>query len=213
MIKAISFNLDCKECDFMKNEGAVTTAKTKTEETNKPEALTTTSKTLDEGKADGFKPMLVKAEKMFERLADITRETAHKAYEIFQRRGGEFGRELDDWFRAESEVLLPVKVEITETDDQINVRAAVPGFKPEDIEVSVKDNILILSGETESSEKREDENMVFSEFRSNKFCRQLTLSSEVDEEKVAANLKEGVLQLTLPKVPAKEATNVPVNAT
>lgn len=194
----------------MNNEGAATTAKTTKDE---EKALTTTTKTAGESKAEGFKPMLVKAEKMFERLADITKETAHKAFEIFQRRGGEFGRELDDWFRAESEVLLPVKIEITETDDRINVRAAVPGFKPEDIEVSVKDNILILSGETKSSEKRKEENMVFSEFRSNKFCRQLALTSEVDEEKVKANLKDGVLQLTLPKVPAKEATQIPVNAT
>jgi HSP20 family protein len=210
MIEAISFNLDFKEYNFMNNEGAATSAKATNDE---EKALTTTTKTADEGKAEGFKPMLVKAEKMFERLAEITKETAHKAFEIFQRRGGEFGRELDDWFSAESEVLLPVKVEVTETDKQINVRAAVPGFKPEDIEVTVKDNILILSGETESREKREDENTVFSEFRSNKFCRQLTLSSEVDEDKVAANLKDGVLQLTLPKVPAKEATQVPVNAT
>jgi HSP20 family protein len=194
----------------MKNEGAATTAKTTIDEPNDQIALT---KTTEEGKAEGFKPMLVKAEKMFDRLADITRETAHKAFEIFQRRGGEFGRELDDWFRAESEILLPVKVEVTETDDRINVRAAVPGFKPDEIEVSVKDNILILSGETESRDKREDENTVFTEFRSNKFCRQLTLSSEVNEDKVKANLKDGVLQLTLPKLPAKEPKQVPVNAT
>lgn len=190
----------------MKNEGAATPAKTKTEEAN---ALTTTT---DEGNDVGFKPILVEAEKMFERLAEITRETGHRAFEFFQRRGGEFGRELDDWFRAESEVLLPIKVEVTETDDQINVRVAIPGFKPKDIEVSVKENILILSGETESSKKREDENMVFSEFRSNKFCRQIRLSSDVDADKVAANLKDGVLQLTLPKLPVREAKQVPVNA-
>jgi HSP20 family protein len=189
----------------MKNEGAATTAKTTTEETN---ALTTTPKE----ESNGFKPILVEAEKMFERLGEITRETAHKAFEFFQRRGGELGHEIDDWFRAESEILLPVKVEVSETDDKINVRAAVPGFKPDEIAVSVKDNVLILSGETEMSEKREDENTVFSEFRSNKFCRQLRLSSEVDEEKVKANLKDGVLKLTLPKLPAKEPKQVPVNA-
>lgn len=194
----------------MTKEGAAKVAETKNDEQN---ALTTTSETVEKSKTEKFKPMLVKAEEMFERLADITKETANKAYEIFQRRGGEFGRELDDWFHAESEVLLPVKVEVTETEDRINVRAAVPGFKPEDIEVSVKDNILILTGETESREKREEENTVFSEFRSNKFCRQLTLPSEIDEDKVTANLKNGVLQLTMPKVPDREATQVPVNAT
>lgn len=193
----------------MTNEGAANAAETKNVDQN---ALITTSKTELEGKAEGSKPVLVKAEEMFERLADITKETAHKAYEIFQRRGGEFGREVDDWFHAESEVLLPVKVEITETDDMISVRAAVPGFKPEEVEVSVKDNMLILSGETKSSEKREDENMVFSEFRSNKFCRQLTLPAEVDGDKVEANLKDGVLKLKLPKLPAKEAKQVSVNA-
>ena len=197
----------------MNNEGATRTAKTKTDKKHGQNAMIATSENRDEVKTDGFKPMLVKAENMFERLADITKETARRAYEIFQRRGGEFGRELDDWFRAESEVLLPVKVEVTETGDQINIRAAVPGFGPEDIEVSVKDDVLILSGETESHKKSEDENTVFSEFRSNKFCRQLTLSSDVDEDKVTAKLKDGVLKLTLPKVPEKEAKQVPVNAT
>jgi HSP20 family protein len=196
----------------MKNQAAKQ-AQTAVDMPNEQTALAKTPETAAaENKSDGFKPILVEAEKMFERLADLTRETAHKAYEFFQRRGGEFGRELDDWFRAESEVLLPVTVEVTETHDQINVRAAVPGFKPEEIEVSVKDNILILSGETERREKREEENTVFSEWRSNKFCRKLSLLSEVDAENVTANLKDGVLELTLPKMLAREATQVPVNA-
>jgi len=196
----------------MKNEGAATTAKTTEETTNKPEAVTTAEKTSVEKKADGFKPVLVEAEKMFERLADFAKEIGQKAFEFFERRGGEFGKELDDWFRAESEVLLPVTAEITETNDRINVRAAVPGFKPGEIEVSVKDNLLILSGETESRENREDENTVFSEWRSNKFCRQFLLSSEVDAEKVEATLKDGVLLLTLPKLPAREPQKIAVTA-
>lgn len=164
-------------------------------------------------KASGeFTPIFVEAEKMFERIANLTRETTGKAYEFFQKRGNEFGRESEDWFRAESEILRSVPVEITETKDAINVRAAVPGFKPEEIEVSLQENLLILSGETESEEKITDENTIYSEWRSNKFCRQLTLSSEIDAEKVTANLKDGVLQLTLPKIPVREATQVPVNA-
>lgn len=190
----------------MKNEGAATTAQTKNENTGKQAALTTTSKT------DGFKPILVEAEEMFERLAGFTKETAQKAFEFFKQRSGEFGTEIDDWFRAESEVLMPVRAEITETADKINVRAAVPGFKPEEIRVSVEGKLLILSGETESKEKRADENTIFSEWRSNRFCRQFMLSSEVDEEKVEATLKDGVLQLTLPKIPPHEAKQIPVNA-
>ncbi len=193
----------------MTNEGATKKAETKTTDHN---ALTTTSNSELEAKHKDSSPVLVKAEEMLERLAEITKETAHKAYEIFQRRGGEFGRELDDWFHAESEVLLPVKVEVTETDDLINVRAAVAGFKPEEVKVSVKDNLLVLTGENKSSEKREDENMIFSEFRSNKFCRRIKLPGDVDGDKVEANLNDGVLQLKLPKLPPKEAKQIPVNA-
>ncbi len=197
----------------MNNDGATKSAKEIMDVPAEDTALATTSKREFEKKGEGFKPILVEAEKMFERLGNFTKETAQKAFEYFQRRGGAIGNEIEDWIRAESEILLPVSVKVTETPEMINVLAAVPGFKPEDIEVSVKDNILIISGETELSEKREDENTVFSEFRSNKFCRKLSLPGEVEENKVTANLKDGVLKLALPKSPAKEAKHVPVNAT
>jgi HSP20 family molecular chaperone IbpA len=161
---------------------------------------------------EGFAPVFVEAEKMFEHLADVTKETALKAYQFFLHRGGEFGREFDDWFRAESEILMPVPVEITETEKYINIRAAVPGFKPEEIEVSVKNNLLILRGITEMTAKKEDEYTTFSEWSSNKFFRQLMLSSEVNAEKVSAKLKDGILLLKLPKMTAREPTQVPVNS-
>ncbi len=164
-----------------------------------------------ETKTHGFKPIFVEAEKMFDRFADIGKQTARKAFEMFEQRGGEFGRELDDWLHAEAEVLVPVTVDVTETKDEVHVRATVPGFKREDIALSVEGDILMLTGETEVRDKREDENKVFTEWRSNKFCRKLTLPSEVDADKVVANLKDGLLQLTLPKVMQRETTKVPVN--
>ena len=157
-------------------------------------------------------PMFVEAEKMFERFAELTRETAHKAYEFFLKRGGELGKEIDDWFRAEAEILRPVTVEITETDNQFNVTAAVAGFQPEEIEISVDRNVLILSGETKAETKKEDENTVYSEWRSNRFFRQLTLPAEVEADKVKANLKDGVLQLTLPKAAPHEAKQIAISA-
>ena len=159
-----------------------------------------------------FSPVFVEAEKMFERLAGITKETAQKAFEFFQKRGGEFGKEIDDWFNAESKVLRPVAVEITETDGSVNVTAAVPGFKPEEIEISVKNDLLIISGETEKREERKDENVIYSDWESNRFFRQLTLPGVVDSEKVEAVLKDGILRLSLPKVAALETKHVAVKA-
>lgn len=174
---------------------------------NKHEALT---KRNDEG--DSLSPVFVEAEKMFDRLAEITRETAQKAYQSFQNRGAELGTHLDDWLKAESEVLRPTPVEIRETRDSVEIRAAVPGFKPDEIEVSIKDDLLIVSGETRSEGTREDENTFYSEWKSNRFFRQLTLPTAVETENVEASLKDGVLQFTLKKLEAEETTKIAVKS-
>lgn len=193
----------------MNNKHAATMKKAADAEPTKPDAAL--RKGEMEIKTRGFKPLFVEAEKMFERFADISKETAGKAFELFERRGGEFGHDFEDWLHAEAEVLVPVTLDVTETGDEIHIRAAVPGFKREDIALSIEGDILMLTGETEVRDKREDENKVFTEWRSNKFCRKLTLPGAVDAEKVVANLKDGLLHLTLPKARPVETTKVPVN--
>ncbi len=178
---------------------------------NKADKEITPKKETAVTKPEAF-PIFVEAEKMFERLAELTRETTQRAFEFFVRRGGDFGKEFEDWFRAEAEILLPVKLEITETDKLFNVNAMVPGFKAEEIEISVKDNVLILSGETKREEKREEENMIYSDWRSNRFFRQLTLPAEVNADKVKANLKDGILYLKLPKAAPHEVKQIAVSA-
>lgn len=158
-----------------------------------------------------FSPF-VEVEKLVDKMADLTFETAGKAYDLFRMRGGEWGRELDDWFRAETEVLRPVPVEIKEIDENIIVNAAVPGFKPDEIEVSVKDDLLILSGETKASDEKKDENVIVREWKSNKFLRQFTLPSNVDANKVEAHLTDGILKLIMPKAAEITAKKIEVSA-
>jgi HSP20 family molecular chaperone IbpA len=157
-------------------------------------------------------PLFVEAEKMFERFGEITKATAHRAFEFFLDRGGEFGRELEDWFKAENEILRPTPVEITQSDENIFVKAAVPGFKPENIEVSINGNVLIVSGTNETNAEKPDTDVIFREWTSNRFYRQLTLPSEVVADKVTAKLSDGMLELTLPKAAAHEVTKVAVTA-
>lgn len=157
-------------------------------------------------------PAFVEAEKMFDRFAETSREIAKRAFEFFQERGWEFGNQFDDWFKAESEILRATPVDITETPDNINVRLAVPGFKPEEIEISIRDNQLFMSGETASEEKTEDEKTFYSEWKSNKFCRQLTLPTNVDNRNVKAELKNGILLLNLKKLPEAEPAKIEVKS-
>jgi HSP20 family protein len=158
------------------------------------------------------RPAIVAAEEMFGKLVDLSRDIAERAYAFFRERGGEFGKELDDWFKAENEILRPVTVEIRETKDKIIVTAAVPGFKANEIEVSVKDNILVINGETEATSEKEDGQTVFSEWKSNRFFRQLMLPATVESENVSAKLSNGMLNLTMTKAPAPESHKIPVTA-
>lgn len=157
-------------------------------------------------------PAFVEAEKLLERMAEFTMETSRKAYDFFLQRGTELGTHFDDWLKAEMEVLRPTPIEITETKENLNVRAAVPGFKPEEIEISIKDTDLIISGECHAEEKKEDETTIQREWRSDRFCRQITLPSEVETESVGAELKDGILHLSLKKKAAEEAARIAVKA-
>jgi len=156
-------------------------------------------------------PLFVEAETMLEKMAEITRETSQKAFEFFMEHGGSLGSRFDDWLHAEMELLRPVPVEITEDENVVNIRAAVPGFKPNEIELSVKDNELFLSGETEMTTGNENEKVFYSEWRSNRFYRQLQLPADV-EPAADANLKDGILAITFKKKPVADATPITVKA-
>jgi HSP20 family molecular chaperone IbpA len=157
-------------------------------------------------------PFFVEAEQMLDKMANLTKETSQKAFEYFINRGGTLGSRFDDWLHAEMELLRPVPVEITETDKLINIRAAVPGFKPDEIELSVKDNELFLTGETRFEDKKEDEKTFYTEWRSNRFYRQLRLPTDVLSEGADAKLKDGILTLVLKKKPITDAAPITVKA-
>lgn len=157
-------------------------------------------------------PFFVETERLLEKLADITRETASRAYDFFVERGSRIGSHFEDWLRAESEVLRAAPVQITAVNGNVNVMIAAPGFTPEEIEVSIKDNTLIVSGETEREEKKEDETTFYSEWKSNRFFRKLSLPTGVEPEGAEATLKDGVLKLVLKKKAETEASKVAVKA-
>jgi HSP20 family protein len=68
---------------------------------------------------------LMEGDPLFQRIGEIYNTLTHRAYELFEGRGRQDGHDLEDWFRAESELLNPVPVEISEADGQLIVRAEV----------------------------------------------------------------------------------------
>lgn len=100
---------------------------------------------------------------------------------------------------AEAQALVP-SVDVIDRDTEVVVRAAVPGYKKEEIQISVSDSTLTIEGETKSEEKEEKGNYYRSEISQGSFSRTIALPAEVDDSKAKASVKDGMLELTLPKI-------------
>lgn len=88
-------------------------------------------------------------------------------------------------------------VDIHQEDDRIEITAELPGVKEEDIDLSVEDGMLCLAGEKKSS--REDSQSGYRERSYGRFERRITLPTNVDQDKIEADFRDGVLTITLPK--------------
>jgi HSP20 family protein len=106
--------------------------------------------------------------------------------------------------------LSPVPLEVDEANDELIVRADLPGFRDKEIEVRVEPRRLIISGKREQVRDEKRRKTVYSERRSDEVFRTLDLSEEIDPDKVKATLQDGTLEISLPK--ARPARKVPVSA-
>jgi HSP20 family protein len=153
--------------------------------------------------------------KLFKEMENRFQEVAKRAYELFEKRGGLSGYDLEDWFKAESELLQPVPIEVEEREKEVVVRADVPGFKAEELEVAVEPGRILISGKSESKkEEKKKGKIVYSEQRANEISRSLTLPAEVMPEQANAVLKDGRLEITVLKSEGKKIPEkkVPVKA-
>lgn len=91
-------------------------------------------------------------------------------------------------------------MDVVDRDDEVVVRAEVPGFKKDEIEVSVSGDLLTLSGQTGTEGREEKENYYRCEISRGAFTRTIALPAAVDDSKAKASMKDGMLELTLPKV-------------
>ncbi len=107
-------------------------------------------------------------------------------------------------------VLVP-KVDISEDKDNIYVEADVPGFDQKDIKVSLRDGSLLLSAKKEASKEEKKKNYHRIERSYGNFYRQIPLPGQVDESKVKAVYKSGVLNLTLPKKEEEKAKEIAID--
>ena len=158
-------------------------------------------------------PIITDDESLFEQFKETAQAIGKRAFELFESRGRQFGNSFEDWLRAESELIRRVPIEIKEINNNLEVRAEVPGFKSEELKVLVEPRRITISGETEQKTERTDENTLYSEWRTQKISRSFDLPREVKTKEVVAKLHDGILSLTMPKAETAEPLEVEVKTT
>jgi len=126
---------------------------------------------------------------------------------VFERFFGQPFEELGTTMKAWSP-----RVDIEETENEIVVKADLPGVDPKDVEITVNNGTLILKGEKkeEHEEKKKDFHNV--ERFVGQFYRELPLPTGTDPDKIAATSAKGVITVTIPKVPEAQPKKITVQA-
>lgn len=137
----------------------------------------------------------------FSELADMRRTVDALFNEVRPTRTTAFPGSVETYF----------PVDLYETKDEVVVEAALPGVKPEDIDISVTGQTVTVKGESRDEHEEKAENFYRHERRHGTFVRQFSLPTEVDADKAQASFEHGVLELRLPKAESMKPKSIKVN--
>lgn len=111
--------------------------------------------------------------------------------------------------RHEGQLYVP-RVDISESEQEIKVRADIPGVDPEQVNVEVTEDAVLISGSTERSSEEQGDSYYRMERSTGRFSRDITLPCKIDPESVEAKTKNGVISVTLKKLPSERKKKVQV---
>jgi HSP20 family protein len=110
---------------------------------------------------------------------------------------------LDDEFRPFSWGSVSegpsLPLDVTTDADALTIEASLPGIKPEDVEITVQNGTLTISGKTAEERKANEGSYLIQEIRRGTFSRSVTLPNGLEPDKAAATFEDGVLKLRIPK--------------
>ena len=107
---------------------------------------------------------------------------------VARRRGGRQGNEATEWAPA---------IDVVTEDGNLVIRAELPGVKQEDVDITLHNNVLTISGERKAEQEEERGGYYVRERRYGSFSRSLTIPEGVDESKIHARYENGVLEVTV----------------
>ena len=103
-------------------------------------------------------------------------------------------------------------IDMYHTDNKVVVKAALPGVKPEEVDVTITGDTLTIKGESKVEKEIKREDYLYQEHRYGTFGRSVTLPSGLDSDKAEASFKNGILTLTIPKSEQVKPKQIKVKA-
>jgi HSP20 family protein len=122
-----------------------------------------------------------------------------RAFELFERRGGAPGFNLDDWVRAEHDLFWVPQAELAETEAEFQIKVGVPGFEARDLDIKAHPTEILVQGNTEKRQDKTEAGMSYSEFGMKPLYRRFSFTTTVDVGAVTANVENGLLTVSAPK--------------
>jgi HSP20 family molecular chaperone IbpA len=137
-----------------------------------------------------------KTSSVFDKINEIQERITQRAYEIFERNGAVFGRELDNWLQAEEELLWKPSIELREKNGELLIEAALSGLDPKDVEIEVTPEDIILKAETQHQHQEQKGIVHICEFKTGMMFRSVHLPRKINPDRVKAEFNNGLLRLT-----------------
>ena len=139
---------------------------------------------------------------LFESLNELEEAIRQRAFGLFSERGTAHGGEMEDWLRAERELVWVPQSEAMEDDKQFRLRLIVPGLEAQDLQITAMPDAIIVQAEGAS---KEASTVPFRELRGRKLFRRFDFDEPIDPSRTEASLAKGILEIVASKAaPAKE---------
>lgn len=108
-------------------------------------------------------------------------------------------------------VVWAPRADVRETEDEYQIHVDLPGLKKDEVSITLEDGVLTVQGERKQEKEEKGKNRFYAERAYGSFRRSFNLASKVDEKKVKAHMKDGVLSIILPKAEEVKPREIAIN--
>jgi len=114
----------------------------------------------------------------------------------------------ENWLESEGQLTI----DVYQTPQEIVIKSAVAGVKPEDLDISIVNDMVTIKGKREQEETIKEEDYFYQECYWGRFSRSVILPSEIDSDRVSATLKNGILTIRMPKLDKAKIKKVKIKS-